>query len=96
MTGIAIVITLACTYALIGMACYVVGIYMEWYEGKPITVGDLVNGTLLIVAWPVIILDILREWRMQQMRRNPDHVPLGKRVVLKGRLDARVERALKE
>ena len=96
MTGMAIVITLACTYALIGMACYVVGSYMEWYEGKPITVGDLVDGTLLIVAWPVIVMDILSEWRMQRVRHNPDYVPLEKRVVLKGRLDARVERALKE
>lgn len=96
MSVISLVLMLVAAYAVIGVCWYVFALYVEWYQGNNITVGDLVDGTLIMVLWPMVILDIIREYQFLYGKQHPDHVPFNKRVIIKGRLSARVERALRE
>jgi ACR3 family arsenite efflux pump ArsB len=96
MSLISLVLMLVATYAVISVCWYVVALYMEWYQGNHITVGDLVDATLIMVLWPMVILDIIRQYQSDYGKQHPDYVPINKRVIIKGRLDARVERALRE
>lgn len=96
MSWLGIIALVVGIYLLIGLLFFSVSAWDEWRRGNDITWGDLLYGPLFCTLW----LWPLIEWTIGKVQdfikaREGDQ-PYLERVAIKGRLSAKVERALRE
>jgi len=97
----AIVGTCVAAYLLLGVILISCILYAEWYKGENICWDTLLHAPWVCAIWPLVALELLAEWWKHFMaerarNRGESPMPLSERVAIKGRLSARVERALRE
>lgn len=83
-------------YMSVGVIWYLAEMWRAWYRGDHILGEDLLNIPLAALLWPGVILDRIHTWWHNRCMRANQSVKFKQRVIIPGRLSARVERALKE
>jgi hypothetical protein len=95
MSTLFMILTVVGIYVAMGLLWSMVVFYQEWYRGYNIRGEDLLGVPIMCVMWPWVLVDGLIHWWNYRQSQS-DKPSFRDKVIIKGRLDARVERALKE
>lgn len=95
MSTLFMIVTVMGIYLSVGFLWSMVMLYLEWYDGNNIRGEDLMGVPIMCVMWVWVLVDGVITW-WNYRHSQSDKPSFRERVIIPGRLDARVERALKE
>lgn len=77
-------------YLILGLTMVILSVLSEWFQGEDLTLAEVPLALLVIFIWPIFLPGMLLEWIEKQNKKKP----FSQRVILKGRMSAKVAKAL--